>query len=260
MNELDVAIEAAEAAGSILRTHAAPQHVRHKGSIDLVTEVDLRCEQAIRDVLARHTPEVPVLAEEAGGAEEARTRWVVDPLDGTTNFVHRFPWYCVSVALEDAGQSLVGVIHDPVTGKTWAAARGRGTTCNGTRVHVSNQRDLDGALVATGFGYDRRERPDAYLALFRAVMIRVQGMRRAGSAALDLAMAAEGRVDAYYETNLKRWDMAAGVLLVAEAGGRVSPVPGGSLEGVRAVDVVATNPWIHDALLDVLAEARGITR
>lgn len=255
MTELEIAVEAARAAGAILRAHGGPVATHHKSAIDLVTEVDLACERAIREVFAQRTPTIPVLGEEGQGGEDATTRWVVDPLDGTTNFVHGFPFYAVSIALERDGESTVGVIYEPLQDRLYTAVLGQGATANGAPLRVTDRRTLGESLVGTGFGYDRHERPDYYLTPFRAVMVRCRGMRRAGAACLDLAMVADGRLDAYFELNLKRWDMAAGVLLVTEAGGRVSPMPGSALNGVAGLDVVASNPWVHDELLEVLRGA-----
>lgn len=255
MTELEIAVEAARAAGAVLRATPSPHTTRHKGAVDLVTEVDLACERAIREVLARRTPDVPVLGEEGGGAEGATTRWVVDPLDGTTNFVHGFPFYAVSVALERDGRIVAGCLYEPLHDRTYTAALGAGAHRDGEPIHVTDRRTLGESLVGTGFGYDRHQRPDHYLRPFRAVMVRCQGMRRAGAAALDLAMVADGRLDAYFELEVKRWDVAAGIRLVLEAGGRVSPFPGTSLDGISGIGIVASNPHIHDELLDVLAKA-----
>jgi len=255
VTDLEIAVEAARAAGAVLRAHPSPHATHHKGAVDLVTEVDLACERAIREVLGRRTPNVPVLGEEGGGAETATTRWVVDPLDGTTNFVHGFPFYAVSVALERDGEIVAGCLYEPLYDRLYTAARGQGAFRDGQPIRVTDRRTLREALVATGFGYDRHERPDHYLRPFRAVMVRSQGMRRAGAACLDLAMVADGRLDAYYELEVKRWDVAAGLLLVQEAGGRVSPAPGWSLDGVAGLGIVATNPHVHDELLEVLAGA-----
>lgn len=250
MTEEDIAVQAALAAAPLLRER--PVGVRHKGAVDLVTEVDLAVERAVREVLARHTPEVPVLGEEGGGAEAARTRWVVDPLDGTTNFVHGFPFYCTSIALEVDGRPVVGVIHDPVRGRTFRGTAGRGATVDGAPLRVSDVRTLDAALCATGFPYDRRQRAGFYLRFVKLALERTQGVRRAGAAALDLAQLAAGQVDLYWEFNLGRWDVAAGWLLVEEAGGRVTPIPGYTLDGPACP--MATNGWLHDQLAALIDE------
>lgn len=240
-----VAVEAAMAAAVLQRER--PVQVRHKGIVDLVTEIDLASEAAIRAVLARHTPDIPVLGEEGGGAEGASTRWVVDPLDGTTNFVHGVPHYGPSIALEVDGRSVVGVVLDATRGQVFRATEGHGAFCDDARIAVSETRDLEQALVATGFGYDRRERAAFYLERVQRVLEGCQGVRRAGAAALDLAYVAAGRFDAYWEFHLARWDVAAGRLLVTEAGGTVEAMPGEAL-GDRP-SPLATNGWLRDAFL-----------
>lgn len=254
--EVSAALEAGRAAVAVIRDHAERVvRVEHKGAVDLVTEVDLRCEQVIRDVLARHTPDVPVLGEEGGGAAGATTRWVVDPLDGTTNFVHGYPFYCTSIALEVDGEPVAGCVIDAVRGVEYVAAAGRGAWSGDRRMRVSGCRDLGEALIGTGFPYDRRERADVYLRYLRAVMVRCQGIRRAGAAALELALLADGRLDAFWEFQLKPWDVAAGALLIREAGGRATAVDGGPLLGSGSLDPLASNGWLHDALHAVLEAA-----
>jgi myo-inositol-1(or 4)-monophosphatase len=238
-----LAVEAAWAAVACQR--ARPSRVDHKGAVDLVTDVDLASEEAIRAVLSRGTPDIPVLGEEGGGAAEARTRWVVDPLDGTTNFVHGLPHYGPSIALEVDGQPVVGVVIDTHRGDVFRAHRGGGAWLGDQRLRVSGVQSLDGALVATGFPTDRRVRAAFYLERVRWVMERCQGIRRAGSAALDLSWLAAGRVDAFWEYDLARWDIAAGRVIVEEAGGRVSALPGCDL-GDRP-SPLATNGHLHEA-------------
>ncbi len=248
MNELQVAELAAKAAAEILRDRAlGPDQVHRKGSVDLVTEVDLACEEAIRRVLAEHTPDIPVLGEEGGGDASVATRWVVDPLDGTTNFVHGYPFYCTSVALEIDHQPVAAAIIDPIRGVQYSAAKGQGAFCDGRPMRVSDCRTLDEALIGTGFSYDRRDHPDFYLAPFKRVMCAVQGLRRGGAAALELAQLADGRLDGFWEYNLKRWDVAAGALLITEAGGRIEHMTGGPMEGLH-VHPVAANGWLLDEL------------
>ena len=252
MTERAIAEQAARAAGAVLAAHGTPERVRHKGAVDLVTEVDLACERAVREVLARHTPEVPVLGEE-GEAVDAATRWVVDPLDGTTNFVHGFPFYAVSVALEVDGESRVGVVLDGVRGRLYSAERGTGAWCDGARLRVSETRGLGQALVGTGFPYDRQQpgRAAFYTRRVTAVLGRAQGVRRAGAAALDLAMLASGALDAFWEFDLHRWDVAAGRLLVTEAGGRFTGHDGGEPDADRP-SPLASNGWLHEAMQSVL--------
>jgi myo-inositol-1(or 4)-monophosphatase len=244
MTEEDVAIEAAHAARDVLR-RGGEMEVRHKGAVDLVTAMDVACETAIREVFSRHTPDIPVLGEEGGGATTARTRWVVDPIDGTTNFVHGFPFYATSIGLEVDGVFHVGVIYDLVRDVTYRATRGRGAFAGDRRLRVSDVRTLDHALVATGFAYDRRTNAPFYLKFVQAFLERSQCIRRGGASSLDLALTAAGNVDLYFEFHLQRWDISAGVVLVEEAGGRVTPIPGRTLDGPASI--IASNGWLHEA-------------
>ena len=256
---IDAAVSAAHTAGQKLRSCRASQ-VDHKGAVDLVTELDVQCEEAIRTTLAAATPGVPVLAEEGGGAWEARTRWIVDPLDGTTNFVHGFPCYCVSIAFQEDGMITLGVLYDPVRDRTFTARRGHGAKLDGQPIHVSHCQSLDRALIASGFAYDRREKAAAYLAFVQRALERSQGFRRCGSAAMDLAMLAMGQLDGYWEFNLKPWDVAAGALLVEEAGGQITNIDGAPLN-IDRPRALASNGHIHDelrlAFADLLDQAPG---
>lgn len=245
---IELAIRAARAAGAIQRARR-PKGLRHKGAVDLVTEVDLASEEAIREILAPSG--VPVLGEECGG-EDVPTRWVVDPLDGTTNFVHGFPYFCVSIALEVDGRGAVAAIYDPSRDELFAAERGRGATCNGEPIRVSYCDGIGTALVGTGFPYDRQQLAHVYLAEVEAVMRRSQGIRRAGAAALDLANVAAGRLDAFWEHKLRPWDVAAGRLLVEEAGGTVTGHDGGD-PGRDPVAPLATNGRLHAEMVAILA-------
>ena len=249
---LKLAEQAARAAGAIIRQGRA-REVDHKGVVDLVTEVDLACETAIRELLQTGAPGIPILGEEGGGAEGAATRWIVDPLDGTTNFVHGFPAFCVCVALQDAGELRVGVIYDPIRDRCYSAEKGRGATCDGDRIQVSRCSTLDRALLASGFAYDRRQRAAEYLRFVQAFIERAQGFRRAGSAGMDLTWVASGRLDGYWEFGLHPWDVAAGTVLVREAGGVVTDVAGGDLD-VDRPRILATNGRIHDEMVAVLTD------
>ncbi len=251
----DIAVQAAQAAGALLARAAregGASRVDHKGAVDLVTELDLAAEASIRESLAARTPQIPVLAEEGGGAWQATTRWIVDPLDGTTNFVHGIPHFAVSIALEHDGELVAGCVLDVMRQECWAAARGLGTTCNGLRVHASSCTALSSSVVATGFPYDRQQRASEYLRLVDAIMRRAQGLRRAGAAALDLAWLAGGRLDAFWEPGLAPWDIAAGLLLVTEAGGRVSAVDGAPV-GLSVPWLLASNGHVHDEMVQTLA-------
>ena len=252
---IELARAAALLAGEIIRSSEAPT-VKHKGRVDLVTEVDLACERAIRDLLERESPDIPILGEEGGGPESATTRWIVDPLDGTTNFVHGFPFYCVSIALESNGVLEHAVVHDAPRNRTYHASRGKGAWLEDQRLQVSNCRHLEQALLGSGFSYDRRERADFYLAYLKAFLTRAQGFRRAGAAAMDLAMLASGQLDGFWEFGLNAWDMAAGVLLIEEAGGRVSDMDLSPLD-LQSKRTLASNGFIHEEMAAVIAPLLG---
>lgn len=250
---LAAATAAAAAAARIIAAAAeGPRQVDHKGVVDLVTEVDLAAEEAVRAVLAERTPGVPVFAEEGGGARGAATRWIVDPLDGTTNFVHGVPHFAVAVALEEAGRVQVACVHDVPRDVVYAARRGGGATASGRPLRVSAQAELSQALLGTGFPYDRQERAGHYLAYMEAFMRRAQGIRRFGSACLDLCYVAEGRLDGFWELGLAPWDVAAGSLLVEEAGGQITDLSGGPLD-LAAPQPLATNGRLHRQMGAVLA-------
>jgi myo-inositol-1(or 4)-monophosphatase len=249
-----VAEAAAQAGGAVIRAALERREVAavtHKSAIDLVTEVDLAAEAAICEELQRRSPGVPVLAEERGGARGGATRWIVDPLDGTTNFVHGFPAFCVSVGLEVDGELLAGAIYEPLLDRLTSAAAGLGARQGGHPLRVSGCAALSGALTLTGFAYDRRERADFYLHFVKHFLERSQGVRRAGSAALDLCHIAAGRADAYWEFNLQPWDVAAGALIVREAGGVVTAADGGPLR-LDAPQVLASNGLLHDEMVGAL--------
>ena len=255
MSALEAAHRAAREAAGIIADRSRPLHIQRKGAIDMVTAVDLACEEAIRRILEKATPHIPVYAEEGGGAAEASTRWVVDPLDGTTNFIHGFPSYGVSIALQEEGQTTLGVIADPVRKRLFSAEKGKGATCDGEPLRVSECTDLIEALVGTGFPYDRHTRADEYLRVVSVVMKRVQGIRRAGAACMDLVMLASGQLDAFWEFHLAPWDVAAGVLMVQEAGGVVTSHDGTPLDPVKP-SPLATNGQLHQRMMDVLASIK----
>ncbi|MBA3305000.1 MAG: inositol monophosphatase [Thermoleophilaceae bacterium] len=247
--DLAVAQRAAAAAGELLleRFGGPARGVERKSSrTDLVSDADRDAEAAIEEILSAERPDDGLLAEE-GSSREAVSgrRWVVDPLDGTTNFLYGIPAWAVSIALEDADGSALGVVADPVRGETFTAIRGRGAACNGEPIEVTGEERLDTALVATGFSYEAQER-QAQAALLAEVLPRVRDIRRVGAAALDLCWVATGRLDAYYERGLKHWDWAAASLLVAEAGGRLR-----WLEG-EPRGLVAGSPMVVDGLLELV--------
>jgi myo-inositol-1(or 4)-monophosphatase len=252
--ELKAALSAAKGAGEVLRKGFGWQHsVRYKGEVDLVTEVDEQAEQVIREILLGAFPAYGMLAEEGGalvGEEDAR--WIVDPLDGTTNYAHGLPLFCVSVALERAGEVVVGVVHDPMHEETFVAEQGRGATLNGERIKVSGTEELIRALIATGFPYDRPKMPEA-LDLFGRFAAITRGMRRLGSTALDLCYVASGRLDGYYERGIWAWDIAAGGLILQEAGGKVTDYRGGVLD-LEGREIVASNGALHAAMTRLTGE------
>ncbi len=254
--ELDVAVRAAREAGALLREQQGKvSGVRHKGIVDLVTDADLASERLIAGRLAEAFPDDQLLAEEgtvAGRAATGQRRWVVDPLDGTTNYAHGYPLYAVSIALEVAGAVQVGVVYVPVLDEMFAAQRGGGATLNGVPARVSKNDELIDSMVATGFAYDPLSRSDN-LAAWARFLAEAQAVRRDGAAALDLAYVACGRYDGYWERELYPWDVAAGSLIVTEAGGTVTNYKGGPLD-IYAREVVASNGKIHAAMLVNLAE------
>ena len=256
MVDLAVALEAARAgAAEVASGMKQPVEVRFKADADPVTAVDHRSEQAILEVIARRRPGDRVVGEEGGGRlpDEGRV-WLVDPLDGTTNFVHGFPWVSVSVALWIDSTPRVGVVIDVVTGVEYTAVAGGGAFANGSPIAVSSLDDFDEALIVTGFPYDRRERLEVCDTRFRRVLGAAQGVRRLGSASLDMCMVACGRMDGYWEEDLPPWDMGAGTLLVVEAGGKVSDRSGGPV-GPSGGFVVASNGRIHRQFLETLGRA-----
>ncbi len=257
LNILDKTIEIAHKAGSVLRQGwGQVAHVGYKGEVNLVTEYDTRVEAMVIAALRRAFPDHAIHAEEEGDVEtgngpQAPYKWLIDPLDGTTNFAHGFPAFAVSLALTHRGVPVVGVVYDPVIDECFAAARGHGARRNGRPIHVSPTPTLNTALLATGFAYDRRTRPDNNVGHFAHFIRRCQGLRRAGAAALDLAYVACGRLDGFWELRLHPWDVAAGILLVQEAGGRVTDLEGGP-DYLSGEQIVASNGHIHDEMLAVL--------
>jgi myo-inositol-1(or 4)-monophosphatase len=252
--ELEAAISAAKEAGEVLvGAFGREQAVRHKGEVNIVTEADERAEAVIKETLLGAFPTYGMLAEEGGGlAGEVDARWIVDPLDGTTNYAHGLPIFCVSVALEREGKVVLGVVHDPMREETFVAERGNGATLNGEPVRVSATDEMIAALVVTGFPYDRREGAGGSGPL-RALAALTRSMRRLGSAALDLCYVASGRLDGYYERGAQAWDVAAGALIVEEAGGRVTDYRGGALE-LAGGEVVASNGRLHPAMIELTGE------
>ncbi|CAN5882143.1 inositol monophosphatase family protein [soil metagenome] len=253
-SDLEVALRAARVAADVVRDgFGFSSNVRMKGQVDPVTETDTRAEAAICEVLASERPDDGVLAEESGGDPWRAGRvWIVDPLDGTVNFVQGIPHVSVSVALWDMGEPRVGVVIDVIRSEEFAAEAGQGAWLDGEPVAVSTQQNLGDAVVVTGFPYDRNEHAAAYGAVVGAVLEHVRGLRRLGSAALDFAWVSCGRFDAYWEYSLGPWDAAAGLLLVSEAGGRVSDEKGGRYD-LESSTIVVSNGRLHEPLQALVA-------
>ena len=255
---LDFGVGLAREAGLILREGWGQTHrPDHKGRIDLVTEFDRRSEALLLERIRGRFPAHAVLAEESGGSVATDGfRWIIDPLDGTTNFAHNYPFFCVSIGIEHAGEMVAGVIHDPIRDETFTAVRGEGAALNGEPIAVSGIGEIENALLVSGFHYSIRERPEPTFTLFREFLLRAQGVRRDGSAALNLCYLACGRFDGFWEARLSPWDMAAGVLIVREAGGTVTNFSGGEFR-LDGLQVLAANPALHAAMRDLINSVPG---
>ena len=251
----DAACEMAREAGAIVREGWGRIHApERKGAIDLVTEYDRRSEACLLARIAERFPGHAVLAEESGASEGGgAARWIVDPLDGTTNFAHNYPFFAVSVGVEAGGRVVAGAVYDPVRDEMFAAALGAGASLNGVPIRVSGIAGVGDALLVTGFPYDVRERPRRYLDPFEAFLVRAQGIRRDGSAALNLCYLACGRFDGFWELSLSPWDMAAGALIVREAGGVITRFDGAEFR-LDGREILATNGRIHEEMKGILRE------
>ena len=253
---VSVATHAARQAGVILTEYTRTGfRIEHKQSINLVTDADRQAEQRIVEVIHDAFPTHRILAEEGGLTEQfpSRYKWVIDPLDGTTNFAHGFPAYCVSIVVECDGRGIVGVIYDPTRDELFTGRIGHGAHLNGVPISVSTTDHLDRALLVTGFAYDIRETSDNNLNHFVRFALKVQGLRRTGTAALDLCYVAAGRFDGFWEVTLNPWDMAAGVVILREAGGTVTNFKGAP-HSIYGRELVASNGHVHQAMLDLLQE------
>lgn len=249
---LNIAIRAARSAGNLIIRSL--QHVEHldittKGLNDFVTDVDRLAEQEIINAIQKSYPEHAILAEESGVQGDNDTVWVIDPLDGTKNFLHGFPHYCVSIAVVVKGRIEHGVIYDPLRDELFSASRGDGVKLNDRRLRVTKRKELAGGLLATGFPFKSPQHLPAFLATFNAVFPQVADIRRTGSAALDLAYVAAGRLDGYWEIGLEKWDLAAGALMVEEAGGVVSDFSGGD-DYFNTGNIIVGNLRLHKHILD----------
>jgi myo-inositol-1(or 4)-monophosphatase len=241
-------------AGELMRSRIdSIREVRHKGVVDLVTDVDVQSEREVSAAILSAFPTHSILGEEGGAHQgrDPRFRWIIDPLDGTTNYAHGFPLFCVSIGFEVEGRLTLGVVYGPSLDELFVAQAGKGATLNGKPIRVSEVDELRQAMLATGFPYDRADLPRA-LRSFEALSWQAQAVRRVGSAALDLCYVACGRFDGYWEHVVKPWDLAAGALIVREAGGVVSATDGSAFS-VEGGQVLATNASLHSAMTEILA-------
>jgi myo-inositol-1(or 4)-monophosphatase len=260
---LNIAVKAARRAGSIINRAALDRtklEIRSKHTNDFVTQVDKAAESAIIDIIRQAYPDHAILGEESGSTEgrnpggttsKTEYRWIIDPLDGTTNFIHGFPQYCVSIALQNRAAIEHGVIYDPAKNELFTASKGRGAFLDDRRIRVTKCANLKDALVGTGFPFKEMSRLDLYFRQLREVMQTSSGVRRAGAAALDLAYVAAGRMDAFWELGLSPWDMAAGALLIQEAGGLVGDLKGDT-GWLESGDIAAATPKVFTQLLAAL--------
>ena len=248
---LNIAVRAARSAGNVIirnldRLDSLAVHTKDRN--DFVTEVDRQAEQEIISTLRKAYPDHGILAEESGLTGGDEYQWIIDPLDGTTNFLHGFPQFAVSIALRHKGRLEQGVVYDPLRQELFTATRGAGATLNDRRIRVTRRPSLEGALLGTGFPFKEQHHLDAYLDMFRALFPRTAGIRRPGSAALDLSYVAAGRLDGFWEIGLNIWDMAAGVLLIQEAGGLSSDFSGGH-DYLESGNLVSGNPKVFADIL-----------
>jgi myo-inositol-1(or 4)-monophosphatase len=240
-------------AGEMLRQYIdSSREIVYKGAVNLVTDFDKRSQEIIISQLSARFPDHDFLAEEDLCEQRgSEFRWIIDPIDGTTNYAHNFPIFCVSIALEWKGKVMCGVIYDPMRGEMFSAISGRGSQVNGHRINISANGDLDKSLLATGFPYDVRESEVNNIDHFANFATRVQAIRRCGSAALDLCYVACGRFDGFWELKLSPWDVAAGILIVEESGGRVTDFHG-DRTNIYGKDLLASNGLIHEQMIQIL--------
>ena len=254
---IETAIQAAKMAakiqiekfGSILQ-----KNVDQKGEFDFVTQVDLQSEKTIIELIKKRFPEHGIMAEESlGNVDRGEYRWIIDPLDGTTNYIHGYPVFSISIALQYKREIILGVVHDPLRGDLFYAEKGKGAYLNDQPVHVSQTSDMGKCLLATGFPFRSKQYLEPYLESFRQIFLIASGVRRLGSAALDFAYIGCGRCDGFWEIGLSPWDIAAGSIIIKEAGGIVTDFAGGG-NFLNTGDVVASNGKIHDHILEIVAD------
>ncbi len=251
---INIATVAARSASKIIlrfMDHMESIEVTEKNFNELVTEVDKLSEQEIINHIQKAYPDHSILAEETGHIEGNQYCWIIDPLDGTTNYVHSFPHFSISIAVKNNDKMEVGLVYDPIRNELFTAARGQGAHMNNRRIRVSECKKLENALIGTGFPYKKKQHIKPYLNTFESIFLKASGIRRAGSAALDLAYVAAGRLDGFWEASLKEWDMAAGILLIQEAGGMLSDFQGED-NYLFTGNIVAGNPKIHKAIQELV--------
>lgn len=250
---LQLAIDAAKSAGALLKAEFDGERtIEYKGVIDPVTEVDKASEKLLVDFFNENTPEIDILAEEGADKRTGRKLcWVIDPLDATINYAHKLPIYCVSIGLEKEGMPVVGVVYDPTLDELFCATSDSKSTCNGRPIKVSETGDFNRALFATGFPYDKRTNPENNLDHFSEMIVSCQGVRRVGSAALDLCWTAAGRYDGYWELSLAPWDISAGRLIAQQAGGKVTDFQGNPIDSFARY-ILATNGLVHGPAMEIL--------
>jgi myo-inositol-1(or 4)-monophosphatase len=251
---VQVAVEAARVAGKFLKQNVGKiKTIEQKDGSErnLVTEIDKRSEEMIVEMIRKHFPSHEILAEERGSQGSSKTKWIIDPLDGTTNFTHGLPVFCVSIGIEHDGEIIAGVIYDPNLDEIFTAEKGKGAYLNGRRMRVSQTQTLSKSLLVTGFPYNIAENPNHAVERFVNFLMKAQAVRRMGSAAIDLAYVACGRYDGFWEVALNPWDMAAGMLLVQEAGGTVTDFQGGKFS-IYQKEILASNGLIQSEMLTTI--------
>lgn len=249
-----IALKAVKEGGAILMKYFGKiKFIEHKGEIDLVTEADRRSEEIILSIIKDHYPDHRILAEETGESGGASPfKWIIDPLDGTTNYAHGYPCFCVSLAVENEKEVVYGAVYDPVKDELFTAEKGKGAFLNGQEIKTSSTQQLKQSLLCTGFPYDIRDEIDSSLINFRTFLMKAQAVRRDGSAALDLCYTAAGRFDGFWEQKLFPWDVAAGSLLITESGGTLSNFKGEPFS-IYDKEIVASNGIIHDQMVETLS-------
>ena len=252
---LEFAVQLAFESGKIQKKYFQKTlSIMHKGEIDLVTNVDFECQSRILELVEKAFPDDEVISEEKTNTYEAgKNRWIVDPLDGTTNYAHGYPFFCTSIAYEVDGEIIIGVVYNPIMDELFFARKGEGSFFNGEKMGVSSVKEIKQALLATGFPYDVVTNPNNNLNHWTKFMMRAQALRRDGSAGLNLSYVAAGRFDGFWEVRLSPWDMAAGMLIVREAGGIITSLSGETFSLYEG-GVLASNGLIHDQMVDVIRE------